>query len=197
MTVCYIVKNGIYINLTNRCTCSCSFCIRKNASGAYGSDSLWLEKEPDSQYVLKELFTYDLNKYEEIVFCGYGEPLERYDTLIEVAKKIKEKSDIKIRINTNGHGNHIAKRNIVPDLKSCIDEISISLNAPDEKSYNELCKPNFEGAFFEMLDFARLCVKENIDTVLSVVRVISDEDVERCRQIAKDIGAKFRVREKD
>jgi len=137
---------------------------------------------------------------DEIVFCGYGEPLVRYNEVIEVAKYIKKNfPDIKIRINTNGHGNYIAKRNIVPDLAPLIDSISISLNAQNEELYNKISKPSFEGAYKAMLEFAKLSAESGIETTMSVVSGYKTDlypvDVKLCEEIANKIGAKFRARE--
>ena len=102
MTVTYAVKDGIYVNMTNRCPCACTFCLRHNGDGVYGSDSLWLDREPTVEEVCKSIDEWELSKYREVVFCGYGEPTERLDDLLKVAAHIKSKSDIPIRINTNG-----------------------------------------------------------------------------------------------
>jgi len=137
---------------------------------------------------------------DEIVFCGYGEPLTRYNDVIEVCRYIKNSMpEIKIRINTNGHGNFIAKRNIVPDLAPLVDSISISLNAQNEDLYNKISKPSFDDAYQSMLDFAKLCVEAGIDTTLSVVSGYKTDlypvDVMACKEIALNMGAKFRARE--
>lgn len=137
---------------------------------------------------------------DEITFCGYGEPLCKYNEVIKIAKYIKDTMpDIKIRINTNGHGNFIAGRNIVPELAPLVDSVSISLNAQNEKLYNEISKPGFEGAYQAMLDFAKNCIEEKIDTTLSIVSGFKSEiypiNVEECEKIAKNLGAKFRNRE--
>ena len=102
MTITYPVTTGLYVNITNRCPCACTFCVRNKKDHVFESDSLWLEKEPTVQEICDSLDSWDLAKYEEVVFCGFGEPTERLYDLLEVAKYIKSKSDIKIRINTNG-----------------------------------------------------------------------------------------------
>jgi TatD family-associated radical SAM protein len=158
MTIVYKIANSLYLNITNRCPCDCTFCIRNNGDGVGGSDSLWLEYEPDVEEIIEEIRKYDLNEYKEIVFCGYGEPLMRLDTVIEVCRLIKSASDIIIRINTNGLGNLINKQIIAPKLKGLVDIISISLNAPDKKSYTEVTRPVYgDIAFDNMLKFAKEC----------------------------------------
>lgn len=196
MTITYTVKNGIYINMTNRCSNSCDFCIRQNGAGVYGSDSLWLDREPTVDEIIGDLKKYDLSKYEEIVFCGYGEPTERTADLVAVARYIKSVSDIKIRINTNGHGNLICGKDITPLFKDIIDTVSISLNCANAEDYNKICHPEFgEKAYDGLIDFARLCVGVVTEVILSVVdTTISEEDIEKCRQIAEDAGAALRIR---
>ena len=112
----YTVRNGIYINLTNRCTNHCTFCIRNEGAGVYGSDSLWLDREPAAKEVLDDLGKYDFSKYNEVVFCGYGEPTIRIEELCEVARGIKAMCSLPIRINTNGQGNLIHGRDITAQL---------------------------------------------------------------------------------
>ena len=102
MTITYPVKNGLYVNMTNRCPCACTFCLRQNRDSVYGSEPLWLEREPTVEEVCRSIDTWDLTQFQEVVFCGYGEPTERLPELLEVAAYIKKKSPISIRINTNG-----------------------------------------------------------------------------------------------
>lgn len=190
----YFDQNQMYINLTNRCTNKCKFCIRYTEKGVEGTD-LWLSHEPDFEEVKKALIENNFEKAEEIVFCGYGEPTIRHDLLVDVAKYIRENSKAKIRINSNGHGNRIAGRDITPEYKGIIDEISISLNAKSAKEYNELCICDFgEDGFYELLEFAKRA-KENVPSViLSIVDVLSPEDIEECRKIAEQTGVTLRVR---
>lgn len=196
MTITYTVKNGIYINLTNRCSNACKFCIRQNGAGVYGSDSLWLEREPTAEEVIADLKKYDLNNYEEIVFCGYGEPTECIDTLIAVAKAVKAMSDITIRINTNGHGNLINGKDITPMFEGTVDIISVSLNCANAEEYVALCLPEFGIKAYEgLIEFARLCVPRVKKVVLSVVETtLPDEDIKKCATLAESIGAELRVR---
>lgn len=114
MTITYPVNKGLYINMTNRCPCNCTFCLRHNAEGVYGSDSLWLDREPTVQEVCDSVDTWDLTQFDEVVFCGYGEPTERLEDLLLVAKYIKAKGDIKIRINTNGLADLIWQKQTAP-----------------------------------------------------------------------------------
>ncbi len=196
MTITYVVKNGIYINLTNRCSNACEFCIRQNGDGVYGSDSLWLDREPSLEEVVADLAKYELSEYDEVVFCGYGEPTERIDVLVAVAKYIKSISDVKIRVNTNGHGNMINGKDITPLLADAIDAVSVSLNCANAEDYERICHPEFGIKAYEgLLDFTRRCVPLIKDVVLSVVdTTISDSDMKKCGEIAESIGATLRIR---
>ena len=160
MTITYPVIQGIYVNMTNRCPCACTFCLRQNAPGVYGSDPLWLEREPTVQEVCDSLDAWDLSKYEEVVFCGYGEPTERLEDLLAVAKYLKGKSDIPIRINTNGLSDLIWGKNTAPMLAGLIDCVSISLNAMDAEEYLRLTRSKFGiGSYDAMLAFTKECTK--------------------------------------
>lgn len=196
MTITYKVKNGIYVNMTNRCPCACTFCLRHNGDGVYGSPSLWLEREPTVEEVCESLDTWDLNKYEEIVFCGYGEPAERLYDLLKVAAHIKEKSTIPIRINTNGLADLIWNENTAPKLKGLIDTVSISLNATNKEDYFKTVRPKFGiGSYDAMLRFAKECVNYVPNVVMTVVDVVtSPEEQECCREICNSIGASLRIR---
>ena len=139
----------------------------------------------------------DPSQYREIVFWGFGEPMIKVDELIEIAKEVKKKGG-KIRINTNGHANLYHGENVVPKLAGLVDVVSISMNAPTAEQYQEICRSRYGlKAFDEMLDFARKCVGVIPEVVLSVVDVLPPEDIEKCRKIAEDIGAAFRVRKKE
>ena len=196
MTITYKVKNGIYVNMTNRCPCACTFCLRHNGDGVYGSPSLWLEREPTVEEVCASIDTWDLEQYSEVVFCGYGEPTERLFDLLKVAAHIKEKSSIPIRINTNGLADLIWNENTAPKLKGLIDTVSISLNATNQEEYFKTVRPKFGiGSYDAMLRFAKECVKNVPNVVMTVVDVVtSPEEQERCREICNSIGASLRVR---
>ena len=134
----------------------------------------------------------------EIIFCGYGEPLLKLEELKQVAKYIKKNyPDTKTRINTNGHANYVYKRDIVPELKGLIDTISVSLNASNSEEYDKLSQPSFKGAYEEVKKFIKSCSDNGFETIASVVEGYKGYhlDLEKCERIAKDLGAKFRVRE--
>ncbi len=198
MNIVYQVKNAIYVNLTNRCPCACRFCLRQNAPGVYGSDSLWLEREPSAQEVMDALSKWELDKYPELVFCGYGEPTERLDTLLEVGAWIKSKHPtLPIRINTNGLADLIAGQPTAPSLAGIIDKLSISLNSADAREYLELCRPSFgEAAYPSMLNFAQEAAKYVPDVVMTIVGepVTSLEKQAACQELCKRLGLRLRIR---
>ena len=196
MTITYPVNKGLYINMTNRCPCNCTFCLRHNADGVYGSDSLWLDREPTVEEVYDSVDTWDLTQFEEVVFCGYGEPTERLEDLLLVAKYIKDKQDIKIRINTNGLADLIWQKQTASQLKGLIDTVSISLNTPNKEDYLKVVRPKFGvGSYDAMLNFAKDCTAYVPNVVMTVVDVVtSKEEQEQCRRICENIGARLRVR---
>ena len=192
----YELEGKIYINLTNKCTNDCIFCLRNDKDDVKGQE-LWLDNEDfGAKDVIEQLGKFRLSS--EIIFCGYGEPLLKLDILKEVAKYIKSNyPNIKIRINTNGHANYIYKRNIVPELKGLVDSISVSLNAENSREYDRLSQPSFSGAYEEVIKFIKACSQAGIEVVASIVEGYKGEhhDIELCEKIAKDNGAKLRVRE--
>ncbi len=196
MTITYPVKNGLYINLTNRCPCACTFCLRQKGDGVYGSDSLWLEREPTAREVCDSIDSYDLSGFAEVVFCGYGEPTERLEVLLEVAAHIRSRYPIPIRINTNGLADLINGGQTAPSLEGLIDTVSISLNASNSEDYYKLSRPKFGvGSFDSLLSFARDCTNYVPHVVMTVVDVVtSKEEQARCRAICESVGAALRVR---
>ncbi len=196
MTITYPVHNGIYVNMTNRCPCACTFCLRKQSAHVYGSDSLWLEREPTVEEVCESIDKWDLSKYSEIVFCGYGEPTMRLDDLLKVAAYIKSKSNIPLRINTNGLADLIAGEKVAHKLEGLIDTVSVSLNATNKEDYFKLVRPKFGiDSYDAMLSFTKECTKYVPNVIMTVVdEVTSKEEQEKCREICESIGAKLRVR---
>lgn len=196
MEILYKVHNNIYVNMTNKCPYSCTFCLRQTMDRIGESDRLWLEREPLLQEVCDEFNKFNMDEYNEVVFCGFGEPTERFDDLIKVAAFVKEKYGKKIRINTNGVGSLINGRDIAPEMKGLIDTVSISLNNPHKDEYLSLVRSKFgEQSFDAMLDFAKECTKYIPNVVLTTVdTTISHEEEEECRRICESIGATYRIR---
>ena len=155
MVILYEVHKGLYVNMTNKCPCACTFCLRQTRDEMNGSGSLWLEREPSVEEVKAEFAKFDMTKYEEVVFCGFGEPTERLDDVMEVARFVKNTLGKKTRINTNGLADLIHSRNTAPDFEGAIDVVSISLNTPNKERYLELTRSKFGIESFDaMLKFA-------------------------------------------
>ncbi|MBQ6943970.1 MAG: TIGR04100 family radical SAM protein [Ruminococcus sp.] len=199
MTISYEVGKNLYLNLTNQCPCACTFCIRNNSDGAYGSDPLWLEHEPTMEEIKADLSKRDISAYNEVIFCGFGEPTCRLDALLETAKWLKSNCEtVKFRLNTNGLGDLVNNRPIAEELCEIIDTISISLNAGTKEEYMKVTRPKFENAWEAMHKFTADCVNTGkSQVVMSVVDVISPEQIEASREVAESLGAVLRVRTYD
>lgn len=197
MNISYEIGNKLYLNITNKCPCNCTFCIRNNGDGAYGSDPLWLEHQPSIDEVIANLKTRDLDSYEEIIFCGYGEPTCELEILKTTAAYIRSVSKTPIRLNTNGLGNLVNKRDIAPDFEGLLDTVSVSLNASDSEAYDKVTRPSFKGVdcFEEMLKFAERVKLFVPNTMLTVVDVIGEEEIAKSQAIADKVGIQLRVRE--
>lgn len=196
MTILYQVKSSLYVNLTNRCPCACTFCLRHNGDGVFGSDSLWLEREPTLDEVLAEFRKHDLDAYDEIVFCGYGEPTERLDDLLKVAAYIRSVSQTPIRINTNGMADLIWQKPTAHLLKGLVDTVSISLNSPDKEEFYKLTRSKFGADSYDaMKQFAVDCKQYVPHVVMTIVDVVTTpEEQEACRKICEELGVTLRIR---
>lgn len=196
MNMLYNVGDGLYINLTNRCSCACTFCIRNEGDAVGSADTLWLDHEPTAAEVIAALEGTDLSAYSEVVFCGYGEPTEAFDTLKEVARWLKANTGLPVRINTNGQGSLICERDIAPELEGIVDALSISLNTPDPEAYLALTRSRYgEAAFDAVLDFAKRA-KAYVPaiTLTTVSTTITPEQETACARICEDLGVDYRIR---
>ena len=194
--IVYKYGSRYYINMTNRCPCKCTFCVRNETPGLGDADSLWLDREPTVEEVKDALLALDLSSTEEIVFCGYGEPTERFDDLKEIAAFIHEKLKKRVRLDTNGLGNLINGRDIVPELAECVDRISISLNASNAAEYLEITRSKFGIESYQaVLDFIAECRKSIQGVTVSIVGgYIPEESERKCAEIAVKYGVAFRIR---
>lgn len=196
MTILYRVGENLYVNLTNRCSSACTFCLRQTRDHMEDSDSLWLSHEPDLEEVKEAFQKQDMSAYREVVFCGFGEPTERFELLIEVARFVKETYHKPIRLNTNGQGDLINNRSIAPDMEGLIDTISISLNTPNADKYHELVRSQFgDKAYPAMLAFAKEAKKYVPNVVLSTVATtLTPEEEAQCQNICDELGVTYRIR---
>lgn len=196
MTILYRVHNNLYVNLTNRCSSACTFCLRQTRDHMEDSDSLWLEHEPSVEEVKEAFQQFDLSEFQEVVFCGFGEPMERFDDLIVLARFIKEQFHKPIRINTNGQGDLINGRRTAPEMEGLIDTISISLNTPNADKYHAIVRSQFgEKAYDAMLAFAKDAKQFVPNVVLSTVdTTLTKEEEDACRKICEGLGVTYRIR---
>ena len=196
MVILYEVHDNLYVNMTNRCPCACTFCLRQTREEMNGSGSLWLEREPTVDEVKAEFEKFDIAKYNEIVFCGFGEPTERLDDMLEVCRFIKEKYNKPVRVNTNGLADLIHGRNTAPEFEGLVDTISISLNTPSPERYLELTRSKFGIKSFDaMINFAENVKKYVPNVVLSTVSTtLTEEEEKKCALICERIGVTYRIR---
>lgn len=192
--IAYPIRDSLYLNITNRCTNACSFCARNTTDFVKGHN-LKLRRDPELSKILAAMEGFE--KYREVVFCGYGEPFLRLDIIKEVAARIKAKG-VRVRVNTNGHALMIHKRDILPEIAGLVDALSVSLNAPGEEQYVEICRPLIGAGSYESLkEFVRRAKKyvpEVVVTALSMPGV----DLAACRKVAEEeLGVHLRIREYD
>jgi TatD DNase family protein len=190
--IVYQIRDSLYLNITNRCTNACSFCVKFRSDFVKGH-RLRLDHEPSEEEIIRAVG--DPARYRDVVFCGYGEPLQRLDAVKSVSRWIREHNG-RVRVNTNGHANMIHKRDILPELQGLVDSISVSLDAQDETTYNRLCRPIYENAFHEVLRFIREA-KEYIPEVQATVVEMEGVDIEKCKELAAGLGVKLRIRKLD
>ena len=204
-TLVYRFKNGLYINLTNRCPNLCVFCIKTKWHMQFDGHNLDLAgQEPSAQEVLEDLDKQlQQGPVQEVVFCGYGECTMRLEVLLTIGRALKAAQaagkypPFKIRLNTNGLGNLIHHRNIAPDLKSAVDSVCVSLNAENENLWRQLMRPapGFENGFNSVLGFIRACVQEHFDRVCVSCVENTGANAVALRQLAIQCGAQFQERE--
>lgn len=198
MTVTYEVDGALYLNITNACTNRCDFCIRNNGDGAYGSDSLWLDHAPSVDEIKQAIDKRDIGLYKEVVFCGYGEPSCRLSEAREIALYIKSiHPEIKVRINTNGQSDLILGCDSAPLYRDAFDSVSISLNAPTEERYQQICHSVFGDGVLEAIKRFAANVRLYVSEVkFSVVRqTLTEGELEECEIIAKQTGVPLRIRD--
>ena len=196
MVILYEVHNNLYVNLTNKCPCACTFCLRQDREEMNGSGSLWLDREPTIDEVKAEFEKFDMTKYGEVVFCGFGEPTERLDVMLEIAEFVKEKYGKIIRVNTNGLGDLVNGKNTAPMYEGKVDIVSISLNTPNPERYLELTRSKFgiksHAAMIEFAKNVKQYVKQVVLTTVGTTLTPDEED--ECRKICDEVGVTYRIR---
>ena len=198
MTILYPVGEHLYVNLTNKCPCACTFCIRQNGDGAYGSDSLWLQHDPTIAEVKKAFEAWNLADFTELVFCGYGEPTEALEMLLLTAQYARTLPGCPpVRLNTNGLSDLIHGKKTAHLLEGLVDTVSISLNAGTKQEYLAVTRPKWDNAFEAMQQFAVDCKPYVKKVMFTVVDVIPKEEIEAAQQVADSLGIPLRVRKYD
>jgi TatD family-associated radical SAM protein len=195
-SVVYWLGDKLYLNVTNQCSNSCYFCFRIFKKGVR-EFNLKLENEPTSEEVIKELRkVINRKNWSEVVFCGFGEPLERLNLVLEVTRWVKKHHWKTVRVDTNGQGYLLNKgRDVVEELKeAAIDRVSVSLNAHDKETYNQVCKPVFEDAYENVLEFIKKAKEEGLETEATAV-TIPEVDLAKVKELAENMGVKFSLRE--
>lgn len=194
--IIYTLEGGTYFNLTNKCPCNCAFCIRSKGDAVGEASKLWFDEDPTFEEIKEAIDNYDFSNVEEAVFCGYGEPTNALDNLIATAKYLKEiKPSIKLRLNTNGLSDLINEKPTAKEICDNIDVISVSLNNPNSEEYDKITRNIYKGiAFDAMLKFTKECVECGNEVHMTVVDVISKENIEKSRKICEDLGAIFVLR---
>ena len=194
--IIYTLEGGTYFNITNKCPCNCAFCIRSKGDAVGDAKRLWFDEEPTFEEIKAAVDAYDFTNVTEAVFCGYGEPTNALENLIKTAQYVKRiKPDIRLRLNTNGLSDLINGTPTAKLICDNIDIISVSLNETDSEKYDKITRNIFKGRAFEaMLQFTKECVKQGNEVRMTVVDVISDEEIEKSRRICESLGATFILR---
>ncbi|MBI4713387.1 MAG: radical SAM protein [Planctomycetes bacterium] len=191
--IAYPIRSSLYLNVTNRCTSQCFFCVTHFTDYVKGHN-LRLKQEPTTEEIIRIIPADVTTRYKEVVFCGYGEPTLRLDVIKAVAGHLKKKYNIHIRLTTNGHGNLIHQRNICPELKGLVDTVSVSLNADNPKDYEKTCRPQFgEITFDKVIEFIK-DAKQDLPYVQITTVLRPGVSGEKYEGIARELGIDFRAR---
>ena len=194
-TYAYTLDGNLYINLTNKCSNGCDFCVRNERASYYGN-YLWLKNgDPTVEKVIAAVNGMGaISQFKEAVFCGFGEPTYKVEEMLALCDFFHEKG-LKTRLNTNGQGNLINKRDIVPELKGKIDFVNISLNASCQEKYQKICRSQFKDMAFDgIIEFAKLCRRNGVRCRFSIVDCIGEEEVEACKKLAESVKIQLYIR---
>ena len=192
--ISYQIGNSLYLSINDRCTLECAFCPKTQGNLKVHDFDLTMDHRPEVGEIIAALG--DPARYEQVVFCGYGEPTLRLKVLLEVAHYIKAHGG-RVRINTDGLANLVHKENVLPKLATCVDALSISMNAQDEAVYDRHCAPNLRGSFAAMLAFLEEAPKFIPDVTATAIDGLDGVDIAACARMARKRGVRFRRRELD
>lgn len=194
-TYAYVLDGNLYINLTNKCSNGCDFCVRNERDSYYGN-YLWLRHgDPTPEKVIAAVNALgDISQFKEAVFCGFGEPTYRVEEMVALCDYFHSKG-LSTRLNTNGQGNLINKRDIVPELKGKLDLVNVSLNASCAEKYQPVCRSQFgESGFDALIEFAKLCKRNGVRCRFSIVDCIGEAEVEACKRLAESVRIPLYIR---
>jgi TatD family-associated radical SAM protein len=189
--VSYQIDNNLYLSITDRCTLECAFCPKTLGDMTVKGYDLTFDHRPTAQEIISAID--DPRRYNEVVFCGYGEPTMRLNVLLEVAHDIKARGG-RVRVNTDGLSNLVHKQDTLPELGECVDALSVSLNAQNQEVYDRHCRPNLPGSYAAMLAFLREAPRYIKDVTATAIDGLEGVDIPACEAIAKEMGIKFRRR---
>lgn len=187
----YDIGDRRYINIGKHCTLRCTFCPKTQGSLLVHEYDLTLPHQPAASAIIAALG--DLSSISEVVFCGFSEPTLRLPVLLEVARHVKQQG-VPVRVNTDGLGNLANQHNILPELATCVDSLSISMNAQNEALYNRHCDPGMPGSYQAMLDFVRQAPAYIKDVTVTAIEGLEGVDVNACAEQARALGVNFRTR---
>lgn len=193
-TISYQIGDSLYLSITDRCTLECAFCPKTKGNTEVHEYDLKIHQRAEVDEIISTID--DVNKYKEIVFCGYGEPTLRLKTLLAVSKWIKEQGG-RVRVNTDGLANLFHKKNILPQLTGLVDALSVSMNAQNSQTYDLHCQPQLVGSYSAMLDFLKLAPLYVSDVTATAIEGLAGVDIEQCEATASKFGVKFRRRKLD
>ncbi len=193
-TLSYTIGQRLYLNITDRCTLVCAFCPKTQGSHQVHAYDLTLHQRPEVAAIIAAIG--DPTRYEEVVFCGFGEPTLRFKVLLQVAGYIKEHGG-RVRLNTDGLACLVNKRDVLPEMRGLVDAVSVSMNAQHEPLYNQHCAPQLAGAWQAMLDFLRRAPAYIPEVTATAIDGLAGVDIRACERLATDLGVKFRARQLD
>jgi TatD family-associated radical SAM protein len=189
--ISYQIGNNLYLSITDRCTLECAFCPKTFGDMSVKGYDLTFDHRPTAEEVIASID--DPARYDEVVFCGYGEPTLRLNLLLEVAKYVKQQGG-RVRVNTDGLCNLIHKQDTLPQFAECVDALSVSLNAQNSEIYDVHCRPNLPGSYEAMLEFLRRAPEYIADVTATAIDGLEGVDIAACETIAKSMNVKFRRR---
>ena len=189
--ITYKIANRLYLSITDRCTLGCTFCPKNNGILQVGDYDLTMDHRPETEEIIQAID--DPRRYDEVVFCGYGEPTLRLNVLLKVASHIKAEGG-RVRLNTDGLANLVHKDDVLPEMATCVDALSVSMNAQDAATYDRYCQPGLPGSYESLLRFLKDAPRCIPNVTATAIEGLESVDIDACRRLAQGLGVKFRKR---